>query len=95
MVNKKLHHNKIMWASIGTGNIQFTSLEKTGETGKDIKTLCAFSSLPSSAGTTLRKLRNGVKKIEKKYIPVTHLLEEIVSVNPSIFLVIPKELRTA
>jgi hypothetical protein len=83
MVNKKRHHNKIMWPSIGTGNFQFTSHEKTGKTGKDKKKLCAFSSLPSSAGKTLRKLRNSTNKIEKKSI--THLLEAIVSGNPSIF----------
>jgi hypothetical protein len=42
MVNKKRHHNKIFWACIGNGNFQFTSLEKTGETGKDKKNFVYF-----------------------------------------------------
>jgi len=43
MVNKKRHHNKIMWASIVTGNFQFpgfSSREKNW--GKDIKNFVHF-----------------------------------------------------
>ncbi len=74
-----------MWVSIGSGNFQFTSLEKTGETGKDIKKTLFIFLLAKFCRDNFanRKLRNNAKKIEEKYI--THLLEEIVSDNPSIF----------
>jgi hypothetical protein len=57
-----------MWASIGTGNFQFTSLEKTEETGKVKKKILCIFLLANFCEENFAKTKEWRKQIEKKSI---------------------------